>query len=123
MAAGAPIERVTEHEFIDIPLNLVKNSRDLFALRVEGDSMIEEGIFDGDTLVVQSQKVARDGDLVVASIDEEATVKRFFQKTKADIENGKAIELRPANKRLVSMWYHPSQVEIKGLVKALLRSY
>lgn len=120
VAAGAPIERVADNEFIEIPLNLVKNSKDLFALKVEGDSMIEEGIFDGDTLVVQSQKMARDGDLVVASIDEEATVKRFFQKKAAD---EKSIELRPANKRLTSMWYHPSQVEIKGLVKALLRSY
>jgi repressor LexA len=120
VAAGSPIERVTEHEFIEIPLNLVKNTKDLFALRFEGDSMIEEGIFDGDTLVVQSHKVARDGDLVVASIDQEATVKRFFQKPKAD---EKSVELRPANKRLTSMWYHPSQVEIKGLVKALLRSY
>ncbi len=121
VAAGAPIERVNENEFIEIPLNLVKNSKDLFALRVEGDSMIDEGIFDGDTLVVQSTKVARDGDLVVASIDQEATVKRFFNKLK--VADSKSIELRPANKRLTSMWYHPSQVEIKGLVKALLRSY
>lgn len=119
VAAGQPIERVADHEFLDIPLSLVKNTKDLFALAVEGDSMIEEGIFDGDTLVVQSQKVARDGDLVVASIDQEATVKRFFHKKNAE----KSIELRPANKRLTSMWYHPSQVEIKGLVKALLRSY
>lgn len=122
VAAGVPIERHTENEFIDIPLHLVKNSRDLFALKVEGDSMIDEGIFDGDTLVVQSQKVARDGDLVVASVDLEATVKRFYRNsTAAHFE--KPIELRPANKRLTSMWFHPSQVEIKGLVKALLRNY
>ena len=121
VAAGAPIERLSENEFIEIPLNLVKNSKDLFALKVEGDSMIEEGIFDGDTLVVQSTKVARDGDLIVASIDQEATVKRFFNKSKA--ADDRSIELRPANKRLTSMWYHPAQVEIKGLVKALLRSY
>lgn len=124
VAAGAPIERFEDNEFIDIPLNLVKNSKDLFALKVEGDSMIEEGIFDGDTLVVQSQKIARDGDLVVASIDQEATVKRFYQKSNIEqAAAGNIIELRPANKRLNSMWYHPSQVEIKGLVKALLRSY
>ncbi len=119
VAAGQPIERFAENEFLDIPLTLVKNTKDLFALKVEGDSMIDEGIFDGDTLVVQSQKVARDGDLVVASIDMEATVKRFFQKKGTE----KSVELRPANKRLTSMWYHPAQVEIKGLVKALLRSY
>lgn len=122
VAAGAPIERITENEFIDIPAELVKNARDLFALRVEGDSMIEEGIFDGDTLVVQSHKSARDGDLVVASIEQEATVKRFYKNTSA-AHADHPIELRPANKRLTSMWYHPSQVEIKGLVKALLRNY
>lgn len=121
VAAGAPIERFEDNEFIDIPANLVRNSKDLFALKVEGDSMIEEGIFDGDTLVVQAQKVARDGDLVVASIESEATVKRFYKKNSTS--DGTNIELRPANKRLTSMFYHPSQVEIKGLVKALLRSY
>ncbi len=124
VAAGQPIERLSDDEFIEIPRNLVKSTRDLFALKVEGDSMIDEGIFDGDTLVVQSQKVARDGDLIVASIDHEATVKRFFQKANPqDPGQGKLIELRPANTRLSSMWYHPTKVEIKGLVKALLRSY
>lgn len=124
VAAGQPIERLSDNEFIEIPKNLVKNPRDLFALRVEGESMIEEGIFDGDTLVVQSTKVARDGDLIVASIDTEATVKRFFHKVNPQqAEMGKLIELRPANKKLTSMWYQPSQVEIRGLVKALLRSY
>ena len=124
VAAGQPIERISENEFIEIPRNLVKSIKDLFALKVEGDSMIDEGIFDGDTLVIQSQKVARDGDLIVASIDEEATVKRFFRKINPqEPEHGKIIELRPANTRLTSMWYHPAQVEIKGLVKALLRTY
>ncbi len=122
VAAGAPIERHLENEFIDIPIHLVKNTRDLFALKVEGDSMIEEGIFDGDTLVVQAQKIARDGDLVVASVDLEATVKRFFKNT-TSAHTEKPIELRPANKLLNSMWFHPSQIEIKGLVKALLRNY
>lgn len=124
VAAGLPIERLSENEFIEIPHNLVKNTRDLFALKVEGDSMIEEGIFDGDTLVIQSQKNARNGDLVVASIEQEATVKRFFQKSQVgQASKGNLIELRPANKKLSSMWYEASQVEIKGLVKALLRSY
>lgn len=124
VAAGAPIERFAENEFIEIPLQMVRSSKDLFALKVEGDSMIEEGIFDGDTLVIQSQKIARDGDLIVASVNQEATVKRYFHKSNPQRPNeGKLIELRPANQRLTSMWYHPSMVEIKGLVKALLRSY
>ena len=124
VAAGLPIERVSENEFIEIPKNLVKNTRDLFALVVEGDSMIDEGIMSGDTLIIQTQKIARDGDLIVASIEQEATVKRFFHKVNSKAPDlGKQIELRPANSKLTSMWYQPSQVEIKGLVKALIRSY
>lgn len=124
VAAGAPLERFNHDEFLDIPLNLVKNHKNLFALQVEGDSMIEEGIFDGDTLVIQSQKNAKDGDLVIATIDNESTVKRFFHKVNSQQpELGKLIELRPANQKLTSMWYPPQKVEIKGLVKALIRSY
>lgn len=124
VAAGLPLERVSDNEFIEIPMNLVKNTQNLFALKVEGSSMIDEGIFDGDTLVIQAQQAARDGDLVVASIEQEATVKRFFHKINpATPSMGKLIELRPANKALTSMWYHPKQVDIRGLVKALIRSY
>ena len=124
VAAGLPIERVTENEFVDIPRNLIKNAQNLFALKVEGDSMIDEGIFSGDTLVIQSQQAARDGDLVVASIDNEATVKRYYHKQNPQQPQAcKLIELRPANQKLTSMWYATDQVEIKGLVRALLRSY
>ncbi len=124
VAAGAPIERLHENEFINIPANLLKSAENHFALKVEGDSMIDEGIFDGDTIVVRAQKVARDGDLVVASVDNEATVKKYFFKLNpAEPEIGKQIELRPANPRLKSMWHHPSNVEIKGLVSALFRTY
>lgn len=124
VAAGAPIERLTENEFINVPTEFMKSPGQYFALKVEGDSMIEEGIFDGDFLVVLSQKAAKDGDLVVASIDQESTVKRFFNKKNPELEtHEKQIELRPANSKLKSMWYHPQMVDIKGLVKALLRKY
>jgi repressor LexA len=124
VAAGSPIERLHENEFIDVPASYIKAPGDYFALKVEGDSMIDEGIFDGDLLVVLSQKNAKDGDLVVASVEAESTVKRFFMKKNPEISTTtKAVELRPANPRLTSMWYAPQQVEIKGLVKALLRKY
>lgn len=124
VAAGSPIERVQDNEFMDVPVAMMKTPGNYFALKVEGDSMIEEGIFDGDFLVVLSQKMARDGDLVVASIEDGATVKRFFHKKNPQIHpTEKVIELRPANPRLTSMWYQPQFVEIKGLVKALLRKY
>lgn len=124
VAAGSPIERLHDNEFIDVPVEFIRSPGDYFALKVEGDSMIDEGIFDGDLLVVLSQKNAKDGDLVVASVESESTVKRFYMKKNPQISTAtKAIELRPANPRLTSMWYAPQQVEIKGLVKALLRKY
>ncbi len=124
VAAGSPIERIQDNEFMDVPVSMMKSPGDYFALKVEGDSMIDEGIFDGDFLVVLSQAAARDGDLVVASIEDGATVKRFFHKKNPAIHpTEKLIELRPANPRLTSMWYQPQQVELKGLVKALLRKY
>lgn len=123
VAAGSPIERMNDNEFIDVPASMMKSPGDYFALKVEGDSMIDEGIFDGDFLVVLSQKNAKDGDLVVASVEAESTVKRFYMKKHPEIAAPKAVELRPANPRLTSMWYAPQQVDIKGLVKALLRKY
>lgn len=124
VAAGFPIERIHDNEFINIPASLIKSSHNHFALQVEGDSMIDEGIFDGDTLIVQSHKVAHDGDLVVASINDEATVKKYFFKINPEMpEQKKQIELRPANPRLKSMWYSSDEVEIKGLVRALFRTY
>lgn len=131
VAAGSPIERLYENEFLDVPAHFIKTPGDYFALKVEGDSMIEEGIFDGDFLVVLSQKNVKNGDLVVASIENESTVKRFFMNKSGstkfsvtdNIDSHKTVELRPANPRLTSMWYSPAQVEVKGLVKALLRKY
>ena len=124
VAAGQPIERMADNEFINVPSEYVKSPGNYFALKVEGDSMIDEGILDGDYLVVLSQKAAKDGDLVVASIEDESTVKRFFHKKNPNAEtNEKQIELRPANTKLKSMWYHPQKVDVKGLVKALFRKY
>ncbi len=124
VAAGQPIERMADNEFINVPSEYIKSPGNYFALKVEGDSMIDEGILDGDYLVVLSQKAAKDGDLVVASIEDESTVKRFFHKKNPQSETyEKQIELRPANTKLKSMWYHPQKVDVKGLVKALFRKY
>lgn len=124
VAAGSPIERLSDNEFMDVPANLIKTPGQYFALKVEGDSMIEEGIFDGDYLIILSQKTAKDGDLVVATVDQESTVKRFFYKKNNQSESGeKQIELRPSNAKLKSMWYPAQLVDIKGQVKALFRKY
>ncbi len=119
VAAGAPIEHLKHDEFIDIPVSLLKKPEQTYALQVQGDSMIEDGIHDGDTILVQRQEYAMDGEIVVAVVNHEATVKRIYQRKKRD---GK-IELRPANSTMESFWYRPEEVDIRGIVVGLIRKY
>ena len=122
VAAGQPLEHIKHDEFVSVPPFLVKRPDSSFVLEVEGDSMIDEGIFNGDYLIVQRQTMAKNGDIVVASVDNEATVKKFFfSPPKGDDEP--RVELRPANPRLKSMWFAPDELEIKGLVIGLVRRY
>lgn len=124
VAAGQPIESLKHDEFIDVPPSMVKNPAKSFALKIQGDSMINDGIFDEDIIIVQEQKNANNGDIVVASIDDEATVKRFYLRTKPESENkSKQVELRPSNSNLKSMWFSPESVEIKGIVVGLIRKF
>lgn len=130
VAAGQPIEAVTDHEFVDVPASFVRNAGKSYALQVQGNSMIEDGIHDRDIILVQEQTHARDGEIVVAVVDNEATVKRIYSYRKAPAHaanhvdwEGPAIELRPSNSEMQSMWYHPSQLEIRGVVVGLLRKY
>ena len=118
VAAGAPIEAMEDDEFIDVPASLVRNPDTTFALRVQGQSMIDDGIFDGDVILVQRQSSASDGEIVVAVINEEATVKRFY-KNKAE----KMIELRPANSTMSPMWFEPHEVQLRGVVVGLIRRF
>lgn len=119
VAAGAPIEHLKHDEFIDIPVSLLKKPDLTYALQVQGNSMIEDGIHDGDTILVQRQEYAHDGEIVVAVVNHEATVKRIYQKTKS----GHQIELRPANSDMDSLWYEPDDVDIRGIVVGLIRKY
>lgn len=116
VAAGRPIERNDHDEFIDVPASLVRNSAKTFALRVQGDSMIEDGILDGDVILVQSQKIANNGEIVVAVVDNEATVKRFFSRNAQ-------IELRPSNAQMAPLLYPANKVDIRGVVVSLLRKF
>lgn len=116
VAAGLPIEEVEHDEFIDVPPSMVRNSGKTFALKVKGNSMVDDGILDGDVILVQKQGNASNGEIVVASVEGESTVKRIYSK-----EN--QIELRPANSALKSMWYPPHQVQIQGVVVGLLRRF
>jgi repressor LexA len=131
VAAGQPLEAFEHDEFIDVPTSMVKKAEQTFALRVQGQSMIEDGILDGDVILVQEQKTARNGEIIVAVVENEATVKRFYMqqnKEKSDsnvhaLGGNKMIELRPANSSMESLWYHPSEVQIRGVVVSLIRQF
>jgi repressor LexA len=122
VAAGQPLESLKHNEYIKIPSEMVRNGSKTFALKVQGDSMINEGIFNGDTVLVQQQSHANNGDIIVASVDNEATIKRFFLKTEGKGDQAK-VELRPANDRLQSMWFSPDEVQIQGILVGLLRKF
>lgn len=123
VAAGSPIEAFEHDEFIQVPPSMVRNPSKSYALKVKGQSMIDDGIFDGDIILVQKQASASNGEIVVASIDNESTVKRFFLKPDPDETNSKVVELRPANPSMESMWYAPDRVNIQGVVVALIRRF
>lgn len=115
VAAGIPIEPVQTAESIEVPENFLGNGSN-FALRVRGDSMIEDGIRDGDILIITRQPQAENGQTVVALVAGEATVKKFYRQ-----EN--KIELRPANSRMKSIVAGAEEVEVVGVVMGLLRNY
>ena len=117
IAAGTPIEAISNYdEYIDVSKNYLL-SDESFALTVEGDSMIDEGIFDGDTVVISKVNNINNGDIVVALIDkEEATLKKFRKK-------GDSIALEPANKHYKTQIYGPDRVVIQGKMSALIRKY
>lgn len=125
VAAGSPIERTLENESMFVPPHLMKDPEQSYALCVNGDSMVEEGIHDGDWIIVHKKDAAKNGDLVVASVQGpaglEATVKRIYFHSKNGPEE--KIELRPSNSQLKSQWYAESQVEIRGHVTGLLRKF
>jgi repressor LexA len=100
------------------PNQLFGDPKGLFALRVRGDSMIDDGIRDGDVVVVRRQSTAEDGQTVVAVVNGEATVKRLYRKS------GR-VELRPANPALASLFLDESagELEIRGIVVGLLRKF
>ncbi len=117
VAAGAPIEAIEIEESLAVPSELVPRGGEAFVLRVRGDSMIEENILDGDYVVVESRPVARDGETVVALIrGEEATLKTFRQR-------GSKVLLEPANAALSPIEVPAGEVEVRGVVRGLVRRY
>ena len=117
VAAGQPIEAILSHDTVSVPKDMQGRGR-TFALRVRGDSMIEENIQDGDIIVVASQKTADNGQVVVALIDGNyATVKKFYWETDF-------IRLEPANPQFKPIFIKtPERIQIQGVVRGLIRRY
>jgi repressor LexA len=117
IAAGVPISAIQNHSHsIAMPPDLL-GSGEYFALEVRGDSMIEAGILDGDTVIVKKQDTANTGDIVVALVDEEeATLKRLRRK-------GASIALEAANPAYETRIFGPDRVRVQGRLTGLLRKY
>ena len=118
IAAGVPIEAISQVSHnVAIPGHMLRNGGDHYALEVKGDSMIEEGINDGDIVVIKETKTAVNGDIVVALVkDSEATLKRFFYR-------GDAIALEAANPAYETKIVPSHQVKVQGRLVGLIRSY
>jgi len=116
IAAGVPIEAIEGQATLPVPAALL-GAGDHYALEVAGDSMVEAGILDGDYALVRRTETARDGEIVVALIeDSEATLKYFRRE-------GAMIRLDPANRSYDPQRYRPEQVRVQGKLAGLLRRY
>lgn len=116
IAAGQPIEAIEGQESLSVPAAFL-GSGEHYALEVAGDSMVDEGILDGDYALIRKVNTAREGEIVVALIDQsEATLKTFRHE-------GSMVRLDPANRNYEPQRYAPEQVAIQGTLAGLLRRY
>lgn len=117
VAAGQPIEAILTHDTVSVPRDMTDRER-VFALRVRGDSMIEEHIQDGDIIIVASRRTAENGQIVVALIDGNyATVKKFYREPEF-------IRLEPANPQFKPIFIKTAErIQIQGVVLGLIRKY
>jgi repressor LexA len=118
IAAGQPIEAVADHDRVDVPQHLLTggNGGNHFVLKVRGDSMIDEGIHDGDLVVVQRREGATAGEMVVALVGSDATLKRFYPE-------GREVRLQPANHTMSPIRVPAADVRIQGIVVGLMRRF
>jgi len=116
VAAGSPIEAIERSETLEVPASLLRGG-DNFALKVRGESMIDDGIREDDIVIVRRQAIAENGQTVVAMIDGEATVKRFYKRSQH-------VELRPANEKMQPILVERCRgFQILGVVVGLIRKY
>jgi repressor LexA len=118
VAAGLPIEAVQDDETLDVPPDMVRRGRENYVLRVQGNSMIDEQIRDGDYIVVAAQDTAEDGQMVVALVHgDSATVKKLYR------EPDNQIRLQPANPTMDPILESADDVKIQGVVVGVIRKY
>jgi repressor LexA len=116
IAAGVPIEAMESATMLPVPAALL-GAGEHYALEVSGDSMVEAGILDGDYALIRRQDVARDGEIVVALIDEHEATLKYFRR------EGAMVRLDPANRAYDPQRYNPAQVRVQGKLAGLLRRY
>lgn len=118
IAAGEPIDAIENPmDTVTVASDMVSNSKRCYVLQVRGDSMIEDGIFDGDFVVIQQQETAEDGDTVVALIENEfATLKKFYRERDQ-------IRLQPANSEMDPIYVDADNLTIQGKVTGIIRRY
>jgi len=117
IAAGKPIEALNGNERLNVPGHLVTGKPgDHYVLRVVGESMIDEGIHDGDYVVVQRREAAIPGEMVVALIGDDATLKRFYPE-------GETVRLQPANPNMQPIRVPARDVRVQGIVVGLMRKF
>jgi repressor LexA len=118
VAAGLPIESLMHDESIAVPDEILPRRGPNYALKVAGNSMIDEHIIDGDYVVVHGREAAENGEMVIALVNgSEATVKKFYRET------GGWIRLQPANTAMTPMRYQERDVLIQGVVVGIIRKY
>jgi repressor LexA len=118
VAAGQPIEAITDQETIAVPEDMIGRGGRNYVLRVKGDSMIDEQIRDGDYVIVNSRNTADNGEMVVALVHgDSATVKKFYR------ERDGRVRLQPANVSMAPMYFHSHEVLVQGVVVGVIRRY
>lgn len=116
IAAGQPIAAIPDQEEIDLSEFFMGPNR--FVLKVQGDSMIDAGILDGDMVIVEQRQRADNGDIVVALLDDEEATLKYIQHNRDG-----SVTLRPANAALRPVTYSPERIRVQGVVVGQMRSY
>ena len=115
IAAGRPIEAMLSDETITVPERLIGRGEN-YVLKVRGDSMIEDGILDGDFVIIARRERADNGEMVVANVNGEVTLKRFYHE-------GERVRLQPANSMMSPIYASAREVAVQGIVVGLMRRF